>query len=130
MLIELLYLFLLGVLYFLVAYVMVILYEKGVSTFKIRLFLIFALIAYTGLVHEMNDVWSPFEIGAIFVIFLAHIFTINRNTLNSNRSMKNDENNIEEVPENTHSLNDWIMNFLLLSWLFHNDDDDDDGWHL
>ena len=126
MLMALFYLFILLVLYIVVAYIMVILYEKGVSTFQIRLFLIFALIAYIGLTHKPNDNWSYTEIGVILVIFLAHIFTINRNTLNSKKAhLKKDDMDIEEAHERNRSVHEWILNFIFLAWLF---DDDDDHW--
>lgn len=128
MLMALFYLFLLLVLYIVVAYIMVILYEKGVSTFQIRLFLIFALIAYIWLTHKPNDNWSYTEIGVILVIFLAHIFTINRNTINSKRPLVNrDETDIEDTHEKNRSFHEWILSFIFLSWLFH---DDDDNWHF
>lgn len=126
MLLELFYLFLLIILYFIVAYIMVILYEKGVSTFQIRLFLIFALIAYIYLAHKDNNIWSNSEICVILVIFLAHIFTINRNTLNSKKPhLKKDDMDIEEAHERNRSVHEWILNFIFLAWLF---DDDDDHW--
>lgn len=121
---------LLLLLYIITSYIMVILYEKGASIFGTRMLLITVLILYTCLTHDSLLSWSEPELWVIGTIFLAHLFTINRYSFSHAPSKvvsKNECIDENDELENTtkSSSSNWLLSFILLTWLFHDGDDDD-----
>lgn len=117
--------FLLNVIIFILVFIItqfihVGLYKKGVGITFIRTVLISCLLAYIGLVHKPNDVWSSTEIVVIVAIFLAQLFTVNRydktmvDTI-PQTPVSRPEPQYEVQPK--RSFVDWLSHTLMISWL-------------
>ncbi len=97
------------------------LYKKGVGITFIRTVLISCLLAYIGLMHKPNDIWSSTEITVVVAIFAAQLFTVNRydktmvNNVETPNPVSTQEPQYEQRPK--HSFVDWLSHTLMISWL-------------
>lgn len=121
---------LLVLLYFIVGYVMLVLYKKGVSIFAMRVILIFCLIFYIWIFHHPGDEWTDFEKWAIIVIGLAHILIINPYDKNLLGNISKDSDYYDYPPKsNNSSSTSMIGKILFLAWLFDAFSDDNNDLH-